>query len=446
MNQPVTSKKRKKIIVFSLIGLVLAGLTLAAVFSKREAVISVQTEKVTRRDIVELVVANGRIQPVIQVKISPEVSGEIIELPIKEGQRVNKGDLILRIKPDFYIANRNQAEAGYKSSVAGKLTAEASLAKAEAEFKRHDELFRRQLISDSAFLEVKTSRDIARAQLTSATHQVEMSRASLARAEEELAKTTMVSPLTGTISKLNSQLGERVVGTATMAGTEVMIIADLNEMEARVDIGEIDIVLISPGQNARLEVDAFKARKFTGVVSEIANSSKNAGMGGGQEATKFEVKIRIHEKELFRPGMSVTANIETRSRTNALAVPLASVTTRLPKQSKPAANPPPSETPGDANGPASSESHAHNSSTEADKKKDATKPITVVFIKNGERVKMSPVKLGIGDDNYWEIVEGVEEEQEIISGSFRAINRELEDGKKIMKSAATKKTAAGKEP
>lgn len=441
-----TSKKRKKIIVFSLIGLVLAGLTLTAVLSKREAVISVQTEKITRRNIVELVVANGRIQPVIQVKISPEVSGEIIELPVKEGQRVNKGDLILRIKPDFYIANRNQAEAGYKSSVAGKLTAEANLAKAEAEFKRHDELFRRQLISDSAFLEVKTARDIAQAQLTSATHQVEMSRASLARAEEELAKTTMVSPLAGTISKLNSQLGERVVGTATMAGTEVMIIADLNEMEARVDIGEIDIVLISPGQSARLEVDAFKDRKFTGVVSEIANSSKNAGMGG-QDATKFEVKIRINEKEVFRPGMSVTANIETRSRTNALAVPLASVTTRLPKESKPAGNPHKDETPGDdANGPASGESQPQSSPTkDADKKKEPAKPITVVFIKSGERVRMAPVTLGIGDDNYWEIVEGVEEGQEIISGSFRAINRELEDGKKIMKGTATKKTAAGKD-
>ncbi len=190
------------------------------------------------------------------------------------------------------------------------------------------------MISDSQFLEVKTSRDIAVAQLSSATHQVEMSKAMLARAEEELLKTTITSPLTGTISKLNSQLGERVLGTIQNVGTEIMIVSDLNEMEARVDIGEIDVVLIAPDQHVRLEVDAFKNRKFNGTVTEIANSSKGAGFsssGSSQEATKFEVRIRVKEKESFRPGMSVTAEIETRSRTNALTIPIASVTTRLPK-------------------------------------------------------------------------------------------------------------------
>src|SRR6185503_3590662 len=304
------SKKRRKIIIFTIIGLVLIGLTLAAVFRKRDVVITVQTEKVTRRNLTEIVVANGKIQPVLQVKISPEVSGEIIELPVKEGQVVKKGDLIMKIKPDFYAASRNQADASYKSSVAGKMTAEANLEKAVAEFKRNQELYERKLISESVFIEFKTGFDIAKAQLDSSDHQVEMSKAFLARAEEELAKTTIVSPLDGTVSKLNSQLGERVVGTATMAGTEVMTIADLNEMEARVDIGEIDVVLIAPNQKTRLEVDAFKNRKFNGIVTEIANSSRGSGqqaMGGGgsQEATKFEVKIRITEKENFRPGMSV---------------------------------------------------------------------------------------------------------------------------------------------
>ncbi|HXP61765.1 MAG TPA: efflux RND transporter periplasmic adaptor subunit, partial [Dongiaceae bacterium] len=162
-----------------------------------------------------------------------------------------------------------------------------------------------------------------------------MARASLASAEDTLTKTTILSPLTGTVSKLNSELGERVVGTATMAGTEVMTIADLNEMEARVDIGEMDVVLIVPGQCAHLEVDAFKDKKFNGVVTEIANSSKNAAASSGsQDATKFEVRIRLKEKEAFRPGMSVTAEIETRSRTNVLAVPIACVTTRLPKDKK----------------------------------------------------------------------------------------------------------------
>src|SRR5437667_5971229 len=250
------NKKRRRILVFSAIGLVLAGLTVAAVFRKREPVITVQTEKVARRNITESVVANGKIQPVLQVKISAEVSGEIIELPIKEGQLVKKGDLLVKIKPDFYVAQRNQAEAGLKSADAGKATAEANLRKAAAEYKRSADLFQHKLISDSSFDEVKANYDVAQAQLTNAVDQVDMARASLASADDSLAKTTITSPLTGTISKLNSQLGERVLGTVQNIGTEIMTVADLNEMEARIDIGEVDVVLIAPAQNVRLEVDA----------------------------------------------------------------------------------------------------------------------------------------------------------------------------------------------
>jgi HlyD family secretion protein len=441
------SKKGRKVIVFSIIAAVLIIGTLMAVFRKKEPVISVQTDKVSRRNLTELVVANGKIQPVTQVKISPEVSGEIIELPVKEGQVVKKGDLILRIKPDFYIANRNQAEASYNSSLAGKSTSMANLAKAEAEFKRNQELFDRRLISDSVYLEYKTGLDVARAQLTSSTHMVEMSKAQLARAEEELAKTTIVSPIDGTISKLNSQLGERVVGTATMAGTDVMILADLNEMEARVDIGEIDVVLIKPGQHARLEVDAFKDRKFNGTVTEIGNSSKGSSSynTSSQDATKFEVRIRVQEKEEFRPGMSITAEIETRSRTNVLAVPMGCVTTRPPK--------PKTDTnsvagtnglagtnklAGTNSSPATNTTVAAGSGTNsvdaADRKKgEAPKQIEVIFAVEGDHVKMVPVKIGISDDTHWEILEGLTEGQEIVSGNFRAVSRDLEDGKKIRK-------------
>jgi HlyD family secretion protein len=428
-------KKRRKIIVFTVIGLTLIGLTLMTVFRKREVVITVQAEKVARRNLTEIVVANGRIQPVLQVKISPEVSGEITALPVKEGQPVQKGDLILKIKPDFYAANRNQARAAYNSSLAGQAVAQANLERAEAELKRHEEMFRNRLISESVFTEARTACEVARAQATSAKHQVEMSSASLARAEEELAKTTIVSPLTGTISKLNSQVGERVVGTATMAGTEVMIIADLNEMEARVDIGESDVVLIAPGQKARLEVDAFKDRKFTGVVTEIANSSKNAGFGGGQnqEATKFEVKIRVNEKEQFRPGMSVSTEIETRYRTNVLSVPFASVTARLPKEKS---KPNPAANSGDTNssagnGPA--ETTSTNSARADRKSKETPQSVEVVFVVEGDQAKMVPVKIGISDDSYWEITEGLAEGQEVISGGYKAISRELEDGKQVRK-------------
>lgn len=422
------SKKRRKIIVFTTIALVLAALGALALFRPREVVITVQTGKVARRNLTEMVMANGKIQPVTQVKISPEVSGEIIELPLKEGQTVRKGDLILKIKPDFYIANRNQAEASFRSSTAGQASAAASLEKAWSEFKRNEELYERQLISDSVFTEFKTGYDLAKAQASNSLHQVAMAQASLARAEEELAKTTMVSPLTGTISKLNSQLGERVVGTATMAGTEVMTIADLNEMEARVDIGEVDVVLIQPGQRVRLEVDAFKDRKFSGVVTEIANSAKNAGAlsASSQEATKFEVKVRIQEKEMFRPGMSVTAEIETRSRTNVLAVPIASVTTRPPKASVAGAAQPPA---GVANPAPASDPPTRAA-------KETSKPIEVVFVLEGGQVKMTPVKIGISDDSYWEITDGLREGQEIVSGGFRAISRDLEDGSKVRKGPA----------
>lgn len=427
------SKKRRKIIVFSLIIVVLAVLGAFAVLHKREPIVTIQTEKVARRDLTELVVANGKVQPVVQVKISPEVSGEIIELPVKEGQRVKKGDLILKIKPDFYIANRNQAEAAYRSSLASQNTAEANLEKADAEFKRNEELFARKLVSDSVFQEVKTMRDVARAQVLGSRHQVEMSRASLARTEEELAKTTIVSPLNGTISKLNSQLGERVVGTATMAGTDVMIIADLNEMEARVDVGEVDVVLIQPGQKARLEVDAFKDRKFTGAVTEIANSSKGSSYQSStsQEATKFEVRILITEKEQFRPGMSVTAEIETRSRTNALTVPIASVTARIPKNAE--TNKVNTAT---LRAKAAAKAAREGDGEEAEETKPANQE--VVFLLNGDHVKMIPVKIGISDDSYWEVLEGLEEGQEVVAAPYRAISRELEDQKKVKKGAVEK--------
>ena len=457
-------KKRRKIIIFSLIGLFLVALTVVAILRRREVVITIQTEKVGRRDITEIVSYNGKIQPVLQVKISPEVSGEIIDLPVKEGQCVTKGDLILRIKPDFYIAARNQAEASYESSVAAKATAEANLRKALSDFKRIEDLSKSKLVSDSDFDAAKAAYDVAVAQLNSAEHQVEMAHASLASAEEELAKTKIVSPITGTISVLNSQVGERVLGTVQNVGTEVMTIADLNEMEARVDVGEMDVVLIAPGQNAKLEVDAFKDRKFTGMVTEIANSSEGSNVPGMSassssgssstgDATKFEVKIRIKEKEAFRPGMSVTANIETRSRTNVLTVPFASVTTRLPKQKdkkpekKLALNDPPdikasagtnhsaaatNELALSTNSPGDLETNV----AKGDKKgKENTKPVEVVFIKDGDHVKMVPVKTGIGDDNYWEITEGIQEGQEVVSGGNRAISRDLEDGKKVRKGA-----------
>jgi len=433
---PAKKKKSgRKWIIIGVILVLVAGVFAAAFFRKKEEVVSVQTDKVQRRDITELVVANGRVQPVLQVKISPEVSGEIIELRVKEAQQVKKGDLLLRIKPDFYIANRNSAEANYKSSLSDQVTSAANLAKAESEFRRNDELFKRGLISESVYTDIKTSFEIAKANVQSSMHRVEMAKASLARSEEELLKTTIVSPLDGTVSQLNSKLGERVVGTVQQAGTDVMTIVDLNEMEARVDIGEMDVVLIQLGQKARLEVDAFRDRKFTGTVTEIANASKNAGaMGGGgqnQDATRFEVKIHIDEAAPFRPGMSVTAQIETRYRTNVLTVPIASVTTRLPK-AEAAKGTNTVQLASATNTPVAVAS-SHQSSTNGPAGERAAKPVEVVFVADTMNARQQSVKLGISDNNFFEIEEGLTEGQEIISGGFLAISRLLEDGKKIVR-------------
>ena len=437
------SKKKngyRKVIIFTGIFVLVAGLAGYAYWRKPSALITVQTEKVVRRSLTELVVANGKIQPVVFVKISPEVSGEIIALPVKEGQAVKKGDLLMRIKPDSYEAYRNIAEASYKSAQAQNTVAKANLDRAESEVKRYEELFRTKLVSDSQYNDVTTAFDVAKANFLSSTHQTENARANLARAQEDLSKTTIASPLDGTISKLNSQLGERVVGTATYQGTEVMTISDLNDMEARVDIGEVDVVLISIGSKARLEVDSFRDRKFNGVVSDIANTAKTSGAGSQTEATKFEVKIRIQEKESFRPGMSCTAEVETRYRTNVLTVPIQSVTTRMPKEEKGKTNAPAKaegKTAGTNKTDASGQTNAtvlagaSTNAPSARKANEVPKPDEVVFVVENGVAKMKKVKRGISDDAYVEITDGLKENEDAISGTYKAINRELEDGKKV---------------
>lgn len=429
MATPHRRPRGKLTISLLILVLAVAGLGGWLALRQREKPVAVQTEKVTRRDLTEIVVANGRIQPVTQVKISPEVAGEIVELPVKEGQAVKRGDLLVRIKPDFYEASRNSARASFLAAEAGLLTAQANLDRAEAEFQRNAELFERRLISASVFTEVKTARDIAAAQLTQARHQIEMARAALDKAEEDLRKTTIYSPLDGTVTRLISQVGERVVGTALMAGTDIMVVSDLNEMEARVDIGEMDVVLIQPGQMARLEVDAFKDRKFRGEVTEIGNSAKGAqlaaggGLGGSSgEATKFEVRIRLKERENFRPGMSVTAEIETRYRTNALAVPIGAVTARPPKS-------------GVTNAAAG---ESTNLVSRGDRR---PKALEIVFVVEGDKVRQQPVQIGISDETHWEIVEGLKEGEEIVTGGFKAVTRELEDGRRIRKGGATAEPA-----
>jgi len=348
---------------------------------------------------------------VLQVHISAEVSGEITEMRVKEGQFVHKGDLLLKIKPDFYVATLNQAKASFQSSLASKMTAEANLERAEAEFKRNKELFAHKLLSESDYVSFKVARDVAVASTQSASNQIEVARATVASAEESLNKTTIVAPIDGTVSKLNSQAGERVLGTVQNAGTDIMVISDLSRMEARVDIGEMDIVLLQPGETAKLEVDSFKDKKFAGVVTDVANSSKDmnassssgysssSSSSSGQSATQFQVRIRFSDPEGFRPGMSVSATIETRTRTNVLAAPIAAVTTRIVKSKADAKD---SKTNSISTNtiPTNAVASSGTNSMKGDKKIDANKPVEVVFIMDGDKVKTMPVKIGISDDNF----------------------------------------------
>jgi HlyD family secretion protein len=437
-------KKRKKRVIFFLIGVALVALIVTAVFKKKEAVITIQTEKVSRHSLTNLVVANGQIQSVVQVTISPEVSGEIVALPVKEGQLVNQGDLLVKINPDVYVAAANQAKANYASSVAGQSQSAANVEKTEADYERNLNLFNNKLLSASDFIGFKAARDVARAQLESATNQVEMAKAGVDSANEQLSRTTISSPLTGTITRLNSEVGERVLGTVQNAGTEIMTLSDLNQIEARVNVGEMDVVGIKPGQHVRLEVDAFKNRKFTGLVTDVANSAVGSGSASSlassssaQQATQFQVRIRVTEKEpAFRPGMSVTAEIETEYRTNVLTVPLASVTTRPmpPTPSSPAKTGGTNATATASNTNAVAETNdvaVTNKDKASVKLAPAAKPTDVVFVVEGDHVKAMPVKIGICDDNYWEITDGLTNDEEIVSGGYRAIGRDLQNGSKI---------------
>jgi HlyD family secretion protein len=409
----------------------LAAAALFGAGCNRQKPMTVTTEKAQRRNLTEVMTGSGKLQPVMQVKISSEVAGEIIDLPVKEGQQVHKGDLLVRVRPDLYAAALRSQEASLKSSQADLLTAEANARKAEAELKRNEDLFSRQLISGSLFDEIRTGAEVARANAIASTQRIEMARASLKRSQEDLAKTIIFSPIDGTVSKLNSELGERVSGTGMMAGTDIMTVADLTKMEARVEVGEMDVVLIQPGFKARLDVDSFKDRKFDGQVTQVARSAKTTAGGSQQESTKFEVRIRMADTGLFLPGMSVTADIETRYRTNVITVPIQAVTTRMPGSTS--TEPDPKKT-----GSTSEEDKGQIEFLAGKKTRNVIKPIEVVFVQETGKAKMFPVKRGISDDSHYEILEGLTEGQEIITGNFKAISKELNDGSLIQLEEAKK--------
>ena len=374
-------------------------------FGKAVAV-KVAVENAENRLIIETITANGKIQPEKEVKISPDVSGEIVELTVKEGDHVEKGQLLIRIKPDIYVSQKDRSLAAISSARARLAQTEAQFTQAELSFKRTSQLFEEQTISKSEYEQAEASYSVAKAEVDAAKFSVISSEASLKEANENLIKTSIYAPMTGTVSMLLVERGERVAGTNLMAGTELLRVADLSRMEAQVQVNENDIVRVNLGDTALIQVDAYLDKKFKGLVTEIANSAKTTGVSADQ-VTNFDVKILVlpeSYQELinagnpspFRPGMSATVDIQTETKADIITVPIQSVTTRADT--------------------------TENASTPSDK--DIR---TIIFITDGKYALAKDVRTGIQDNNYIEILSGVALNDKVISSPFSAISKKLSD-------------------
>src|SRR5881409_809901 len=321
--------RRKRYILFCSIGLILLLIIASVIASKREKPVPVTTEKAVRKTILQTVSATGKVQPETEVKISPEVAGEIIDLPVEDGMPVKKGDLLVRIKPDSYKALLEQQEAAISSAKATNLQQRATMMKTEQDLKRADDMFAKKTISIQEYNNAQAASDVAKNTYESSLHEIERAQAGSSQARDQLSKTTVYSPIDGTVTILNSKLGERIVATGQFAGTEVMRVADLGHMEARVDVNENDVVNVKVGDKANVKIDAYGDRRFHGSVYQIANTGKTTGAGTQEEVTNFEVKIRIEDhEEVLKPALSCTAEIQTNQVKDVVAVPMQAVTIR----------------------------------------------------------------------------------------------------------------------
>ncbi len=393
-------------------------------FGKNEHAKKVIAEKVKRVDIMETVTGSGKIQPEKEVKISSDVSGEIIELPVKEGQQVKKGDLLVKINPDLYQSGLERAQAAVQNARASLEQAKARLISAKDEFQRSKQLFDKGIISQADFQKAQTNYKVASATLNSAKYSVQSAMANLKEARDNYKRTTIYSPISGTISALNVETGERVVGTKQMTGTEIMRIANLNNMEAVVDINENDIVKIKVGDSAKINVDAYLDENFKGIITEIANSADNK-IQSGDEITNFKVKIRLLEdsyKHLlkdkplgyspFRPGMTASVDIISNVKKKVIGVPIGAVTIR-------------SDT--------ASVKHRPEKFKKTMKRpiEKNSKKFEVVFVADKGKAKIRVVETGIQDDTNIEIKKGLKEGETIISGPYNLVNKRLQNGDPI---------------
>ena len=432
--------RRTRYIVIGVVLVLLGWLVTSMILGKREKPIPITTEKAIRKTIIQTVSATGKIQPETEVKISPEVAGEIIELPVVDGMHVKKGDLLLKIKPDSYKALVEAQTAAISAARSTNLQMKAAAAKTEQDLRRAQDLYTKKMISESEFNAAQTAHDVARSTYESSLHEIERAEAGSTQARDQLSKTTIYSPMDGTISVLNSKQGERVVATNQFAGTEVMRVADLANMEARVDVNENDVVTVKVGDKAVVSIDAYGERKFTGTVAQIANTGKTSGTGTQEEVTNFEVKIKIEDRDVqLRPGLSCTADIQTDMVNNVIAVPMQSVTIRSDSNLSPEEieQQKQKQTASDRG---DNEAEFTNERLEKRAEKEEREKLAkVVFLKDGGKAKMVKVTTGIADDTYMEIKSGIQEGDEVISGSYSAISRKLKDGSKVEIEKAEKK-------
>ena len=392
--------------------------------------INVATQKVESKTITEFITANGKIQPETEVKISPDVAGEIVELYVVEGDEVEKGKLLCVIKPEVYVSAVRRAEAGLNSSKARLSQAKAQMIERELSYKRSKELYEKGTIPVAEFETAEAAYKVAQSEVQAAEYAVRSSEASLSEAEEQLTKTKIYAPISGTISALNVEKGERVVGTSMMSGTDMMTVADLEKMEVQVEVNENDIVKVMKNDTALVEVDAYLNRKFKGIVTEIANSANTTGTTADQ-VTNFDVKVLLLKDSYvdlinpaegnrypFRPGMSATVDILTETREGVISVPIAAVATRIKKE-------------GGGTEEVKEVTEDTNTGTEETELPEREEKQEVVFVVNGDRVKKVEVETGIQDNASIEILKGLTEGDEVVTAPYNAINRTLKDSMQV---------------
>ncbi|TYP76003.1 efflux RND transporter periplasmic adaptor subunit [Aquimarina intermedia] len=404
------------IIVILLIGGLIYGKK-AGWFGKGGDYKTVEVTEISRIDITETVAATGKIQPEVEVKLSSEVSGEIIDLPVTEGQQVNKGDLLVRINPDIIQSGLNRSQAALLNVKAGLQQAEASLKEAQANYERNKALFDKGVISKAEWDRSISAYEVAEAAKQSAFYSVRSAQATVNEAMDNLDRTTIYAPMSGTISKLDVELGERVVGTQQMAGTEIMRVANLDNMEVEVDVNENDIVKIEVGDSTIVEVDAYLKKEFKGLVTEIANSAENTL--SADQVTNFKVKVRVLKSSYqdltegksefyspFRPGMTATVDIITDQRVKSIGVPISAIVIK-------------------------NDTTSGKPSNDKALTSDSDKKFECVFVKEGEVAKLRVVKTGIQDDSNIEITSGLGEGDEVITGPYTLVTKSLKNGDKV---------------